>query len=68
VRKEKDKLMAKMKAERVPYEERMEKLKEVTYPQPCAEFLYAAFSVFSQNHPWVGQEAIRPKGIAREMV
>jgi hypothetical protein len=68
VRKEKDKLMAQMKAERVPYEERMEKLKEVTYPQPCADFLYAAFSVFSQNHPWVGQEAIRPKGIAREMV
>lgn len=68
VRKEKDKLMAKMKAERVPYEERMEKMKKVTYPQPCADFLYAAYSVFSKNHPWVGQENIRPKGIAREMV
>ncbi|MBW2714216.1 MAG: DUF3516 domain-containing protein, partial [Deltaproteobacteria bacterium] len=68
VRKEKDKLMTRMKAERVPYEERMEKLKEVTYPQPCADFLYEAFGVFSQNHPWVGQENIRPKGIAREMI
>jgi hypothetical protein len=67
VRKLKSELMAKLKAERVPYEERIEKLDKVTHPKPDADFIYAAFQIFEQTHPWLGEEGIRLKSIAREM-
>jgi Domain of unknown function (DUF3516)/DEAD/DEAH box helicase len=60
-------LIAQLKAEGVPYEERMEKLDEVSWPKPCADFIYASFNLFAERHPWVGSENIRPKGIAREL-
>jgi superfamily II RNA helicase len=60
-------LLARLKAEGVPYEERLRRLDEVTHPKPDAEFIYAAFDLFAQSHPWVAQESIRPKSVAREM-
>ena len=30
-------------------------------------YIYATFNAFADCHPWVGQENIRPKSIAREM-
>jgi hypothetical protein len=60
-------LIAKLKSEGVPYEERMKQLEDVTYPKPSAEFIYATFQTFAEHHPWVGNEDIRPKSIAREM-
>jgi len=56
-----------MKAEGVPYEERMEKLEEIEHPKPLREFLYDTFNAFAAAHPWVDQENVRPKSIAREM-
>ncbi len=56
-----------MKAEGIPYEERMEKLEEIEHPKPLREFLYDTFNAFAAVHPWVGQENVRPKSIAREM-
>jgi hypothetical protein len=67
VRKAKGELVAKLKAERVPYEERMERLEKVSHAKPEAEFLAATFRLFAEHHPWVSQEAVRPKSIAREM-
>ncbi len=67
VRQRKSLLIATLKAERVPYEERMEKLEGVTWDRPNAEFLYQTFDVFREHHPWVGNEAVSPKSIAREM-
>ena len=66
-RRVKSELMAQLKAERVPFEERIEKLDKITWPKPNAEFIYTTFNQFSDKHPWVGQENIRPKAIAREM-
>jgi len=63
----KGELVAQLKAERVPYEERMEKLEELDWPKPNADFIYATFNLFAENHPWIGSESIRPKSIAREM-
>jgi superfamily II RNA helicase len=60
-------LLARLKAEGVPYEERLSKLDEVTHPKPDAEFIYATFNLFAQTHPWVAMESIRPKSVAREM-
>jgi hypothetical protein len=37
------------------------------YPKPNREFIYSTFNAFADKHPWVGQENIRPKSIAREM-
>jgi superfamily II RNA helicase len=56
-----------LKAEGVPYEERMEKLEAIEHPKPLREFLYETFNAFAAAHPWVEQENVRPKSIAREM-
>jgi hypothetical protein len=61
-------LLARLKAEGVPYEERIERLEEVTHPQPIRDFVRASFALFAEKHPWVGEEDIRPKSIAREML
>jgi len=68
VAKLKTELLAQLKADRVPYEERIEKLDQVEHPKPNAEFIYASFEIFAERHPWTSQESVRPKSIAREMV
>ena len=60
-------LLAELKAERVPYEDRKERLEEVEHPKPLREFLYGAFNVFRAHHPWVEGENVRPKSIARDL-
>ena len=45
----------------------MEKVEKVTWPKPSEDFLHATFDLFSAKHPWVGTDAIRPKGIARDI-
>lgn len=66
-RKAKGELIAKLKADRVPYEERMEKVDKITWPKPAEDFLRSTFAIFEAQHPWVGSDAIRPKGIARDL-
>ena len=60
-------LISRLKAEGVPYEERMEKLEEVTYPKPALDLIEGTFAVFRKVHPWVRGEDIRPKSIGREI-
>ena len=71
LRRQLDKLkgeaVARMKAEGLDYDERMEKLEELEHPKPLADFVYGTFNDFADRHPWVGEENIRPKSIAREM-
>ena len=71
LRKQVDRLktekMAEMRAAGVPYEERIAKLDEIEHPKPLREFLYETFNQFAAAHPWVAEENIRPKSIAREM-
>ena len=56
-----------MKADGLEYEERMELLDEVTYPQPLAEPLGAAYATYLQTHPWMADYALQPKSVVREM-
>jgi superfamily II DNA/RNA helicase len=65
--KVKDRKMAEMKMEGLDYDQRMEELEKLEYPKPNREFVYSTFNAFADRHPWVGQENIRPKSIAREM-
>ncbi len=59
--------MAEMKAEGIEYEERLAELEKLEYPKPNREFIYDTFNRFAADHPWIGNENIRPKSIAREM-
>jgi len=63
----KDRKMAEMKMEGIEYDARMEELEKLEHPKPNREFVYSTFNEFSSRHPWVGQENIHPKSIAREM-
>ena len=56
-----------MKAEGLDYDQRMEELEKLEYPKPLRDFIYSTFNAFADRHPWVGEENIRPKSIAREM-
>jgi superfamily II RNA helicase len=71
LRRQVDKLkgqaVAEMKAAGLDYDQRMEKLEQIEHPKPLREFIYATFNAFADHHPWVGEENIRPKSIAREM-
>src|SRR5438309_12113432 len=59
--------MAEMKMEGVEYQERIDELEKLEHPKPNREFVYSTFNAFADRHPWVGQENIRLKSIAREM-
>jgi uncharacterized protein DUF3516 len=61
-------LMSRLKAEGVPYEERIARLDEVQHPAPSRAFIEQTFSYFAQKHPWVQRQDVRPKSIARELV
>jgi len=71
LRRQLDKLkgrkVAEMKAEGLDYDQRMEELEKLEYPKPLRDFVYSTFNAFADRHPWVGEENIRPKSIAREM-
>ncbi len=71
LRKQLDKLksqaLAEMKMQGLDYNARMEELEKLEYPKPNREFIYSTFNAFAERHPWVGQENIKPKSIAREM-
>src|SRR3954449_1252693 len=59
--------VARMKADGVEYEERMELLESVTYPRPLTELLEAAYEMYRRGHPWVADHEVRPKAVARDM-
>ena len=71
LRRQLDKLkgqaIAQMKMEGLDYNARMEELEKLEHPKPNRDFIYSTFNDFASRHPWVGEENIRPKSIAREM-
>ena len=56
-----------MKAQGMDYDQRMAELETLEWPKPNREFIYATFNAFADKHPWVGEDNIRPKSVAREM-
>lgn len=59
--------IADLKAEGMDYEDRMEALEKVTYPQPLKDWLWAVFEPWSEAHPWVQGRGPRAKSVVREM-
>jgi superfamily II RNA helicase len=68
VAREKDRVIGELKIAGVPYEERMEKLDEVSWPKPEAEALTSFFHAYRAQHPWVGEDALHPKSVVRELL
>lgn len=67
-RKARDAAMAEMKADGIEYDERMERLAEVTYPKPLEELLEAAFDRYCDDVPWARDFALSPKSVLRDML
>lgn len=66
--KVKTETIAALKAQGMEYEQRMEELEKLEWPKPNSEFIYATFNDFAEKHPWVGEENIAPKAVAREII
>ncbi|MFN0063423.1 MAG: DEAD/DEAH box helicase [Myxococcaceae bacterium] len=60
--------LEELKAEGVPFEERIAQLEEVEWPKPLRDFLYGHFDTFRVKHPWVAGTNVRPKSVARELL
>ncbi|MDH3518886.1 MAG: DUF3516 domain-containing protein [Myxococcales bacterium] len=65
--RKKQELLAQLKAEGVEYEERLRRLEDVHTERPEEDFIRETFRIFAEHHPWVREENVRPKSIAREM-
>lgn len=59
--------VAEMKLDGIEYEERMERLEEISYPKPLAELLEQSFRVFASSQPWVLDFELAPKSVVRDM-
>ena len=63
-----DRAMGEMKAEGIDYDERLERLQEVTWPKPLEELLDATFAEYCAKVPWASDFALSPKSVLRDMV
>ena len=59
--------VAEMKMDGIEYEERMERLEEVTWPKPLGDLLEVTLTAYRQTHPWISPGALSPKSVVREM-
>lgn len=67
-REARDKAMAEMKAEGIDYDERIERIQEVSYPMPLEEPLSEAFERYVAKVPWAADYELRCKSVLRDMV
>ncbi len=67
VDKLKQEKLAELKAQGVPYEDRIAELEKIEHVKPNAEFIWGTFAAFAQKHPWLGSADLRPKSVARDI-
>ena len=67
-RKARDAAMAEMKMDGVDYDERLERIADVTYPKPLEDLLDVAFSKYCDAVPWARDYCLRPKSVLRDML
>ncbi len=67
-RQARDAALSEMKADGIEYDERMERLQEITYPKPLEELLGAAFDQYRKDVPWANDYELSPKSVVRDMV
>ena len=64
----KGRALAEMKAQGIDYDERMDKLAEITHPKPLEDELNVAFATYCEKVPWARDYCLRPKSILRDML
>lgn len=67
-RKARDAAMQAMKDDGVSYEERMDRLPDVTYPKPLQDLLEPAFAQYCKDVPWARDYWLKPKSVLRDMI
>ncbi len=67
-RQARDRAMADMKADGVEYEERLERIADITYPKPLEDLLGAAYDRYCQEVPWARDFELAPKSVLRDML
>ena len=67
-RQARDKAMEEMKADGVDYDERLDRLQDITYPKPLNDLLTEAFDQYRKDVPWANDYWINPKSVVRDMV
>ena len=60
--------MAEMKADGIDFEERKERLQDVTYPKPLEDVLDTAFTTYCAEVPWANDYELSPKSVLRDML
>lgn len=65
--KAKSDAITKMKAEGIPYEERIEALETITWDKPREDWLNNLYNLYAPTHPWVVGRELNPKSIVRAM-
>lgn len=63
-----DEEAARLRAEDIGYEERMNRLAEITYPKPLNKLVEEAYTVYVRDVPWARDFEPQPKSIVREMI
>ena len=67
-RQARDEAMIRMKGDGLDYDERMDRLQEITYPKPLEDMLQAAFDEYRHDVPWANDYWLSPKSVVRDMV
>ena len=67
-RKAREKAVAEMKADGVDYEERLDRIADITYPKPLEELLDQAFAQYCEAVPWARDYELAPKSVLRDML
>ena len=67
-RQARDEAMIRMKEDGLDYDERMDRLQEITYPKPLEDMLQAAFDEYRHDVPWANDYWLSPKSVMRDMV
>ena len=67
-RRARDAAMNAMKAEGVDFEERLDRLQDVTYSKPLEEMLDVAFATYCAQVPWANDYELSPKSVLRDML
>lgn len=67
-RQARDEAMIRMKEDGLDYDERMDRLQEITYPKPLEDMLQAAFDEYRHDVPWANDYWPSPKSVVRDMV
>ena len=60
--------VAVMKTEGIEYDERMERLEQITHPQPLKELLDEAYEAYTAEVPWARDYRLSPKTVVRDMI